>query len=136
MVQTREQSLQQIEKNIRRLALDADLCVCTQYDMGGSVDAPRYYEMAETPADIAALALPICAEGVSAIYIVRRRGKAENEFVSRKIVMHFENGRMITGKVGSFEGFWDEFVNYASNDPWVKRALMQDSPPEELAKSA
>ena len=63
-------------------------------------------------------------EGVGIWYICTRSGET---FTVRKILVRMRNGHFIDGQVGTFEGYWDEFPKYVSEDKWVRS--LQSPPP-------
>lgn len=129
-----------IAKELRRLAAVADVVVYTLYDPenpNGPIDyALLDREELGTSID---LDVDFRFEGVALWYVCRRDGEA---FSAKKILIQIRDGRFVHGQVGEFDGFWDEFPQYISEDRWVQSAMIKGGrnddnvPPRHRAAAA
>ncbi len=108
-----------IATEIRRLVAQADVYVFALYDPrdsdGGPVDFRCYQRERRT--DRITVDVRFDFEGVGIWYICRRSG---DTFKVRHILAHIRNGKFHSGKVATFEGFWDEFPNFVAEDRWAR----------------
>ena len=108
-----------IATEIRRLVAQADVYVFALYDPracdSGPVDFRCYQRERDT--DRIAVDVRFDFEGVGVWYICRRHGAT---FTVRHIMAHIRNGKFQTGKVASFEGYWDEFPDFVAEDRWTR----------------
>lgn len=108
-----------IATEIRRLVAQADVYVFALYDPrdseSGPVDFRCYQRETETGRIIVDVRFDF--EGVGVWYICRRNG---DTFKVRHILAHIRDGKFQTGKVASFEGYWDEFPNFVAEDRWTR----------------
>lgn len=108
-----------IATEIRRLVAQADVYVFALYDPQASDSGPvdfRCYQR-EHGTDRIAVDVRFDFEGVGVWYICRRHGAT---FTVRHIMAHIKNGKFHTGKVASFEGYWDEFPDFVAEDRWTR----------------
>ena len=108
-----------IATEIRRLVAQADVYVFALYDPrdseGGPIDFKCYQR--EVGTDRITVDVRFDFEGVGVWYICRRHG---DTFKVRHILAHIENGKFQSGKVASFEGYWDEFPLFVAEDRWAR----------------
>ncbi len=109
-----------IAAEIRRLISQADVYIFALYDPADMSDGLRDYQLVQRDPDTGrgiAANVSFDFEGVGVWYICRRTG---DTFTVRHIMARIVNGRFVDGQVGTFEGFWDEFPRYITEDRWVK----------------
>jgi len=108
-----------IATEIRRLVAQSDVYVFALYDPKDPTNGPvdfRCYQRDEATKRIA-VDISFEFEGIGVWYICRRDGDAFN---LRHIMVHLQDGVFLNGRVGRFEGFWDEFPRFVAEDRWVK----------------
>ena len=108
-----------IATEIRRLVAQADVYVFALYDPAASESGPvdfKCYQREENAGRIV-VDVQFDFEGVGIWYICRRNG---NAFTVRHILAHITDGKFQSGKVASFEGFWDEFPAFVAEDRWAR----------------
>jgi len=112
-----------IAKELRRLAGSADVAVLTLYDPDRP-DEPLDFELIdrETLGEPIEIDVSFDFEGVALWYICWRDGDA---FKAKKILVQVRDGRFVHGQVGDFDGFWDEFPQYVTEDQWVRSAVLK-----------
>ncbi len=112
-----------IARELKRLATLSDVVVYTLYDPE-SPDEPIDYVLLDREELGKAISLDVGFgfEGVALWYLCRRDGDA---FSAKKILIQIRDGRFVHGQVGDFDGFWDEFPQYVSEDRWVRSAVLQ-----------
>ena len=108
-----------IADEIRRLISQADVYIFALYDPADLSDGLRDYQLIQRDSgrDRIAADVSFNFEGVGVWYICRRTGET---FTVRHIMARIANGRFVDGQVGTFEGFWDEFPRYITEDKWAK----------------
>jgi len=108
-----------IATEIRRLVAQADVYVFALYDPQDADRGPIDYRCykREDQAGRIKVDVQFDFEGIGVWYICRRHGDA---FTVRHILVHIRNGKFHAGKVASFEGFWDEFPRFVTEDRWVR----------------
>ena len=108
-----------ISTEIRRLVAQADVYVFALYDPRDPESGPIDYRCYQRDSQSGRISIDVGFdfEGVGVWYICRRNDDA---FVLRHILAHIKNGRFSTGKVASFEGYWDEFPRFVAEDRWVQ----------------
>lgn len=112
---------QMIEKEVRRLAAEADICIFAVYDPARGDAGPVEFNTYDRR-ELGAIDLDVRLdfEGVGVWYIVYRDGEV---FRSKKVLLKIEDGRFVHGQVGNFEGYWEEFPQYVAEDRWVQAVL-------------
>ncbi|MDF1749345.1 MAG: hypothetical protein P1V34_10780 [Alphaproteobacteria bacterium] len=112
-----------IARELKRLAKLSDIVVFTLYDPENP-DEPMDFNLLdrEELGESIDLDIDFSFEGVGLWYLCRRDGDA---FSAKKILIQIRDGRFVHGQVGDFEGFWDEFPQYVSEDRWVRSAVLQ-----------
>jgi hypothetical protein len=109
-----------IAAEIGRLISKADVYIFALYDPTDPTDGLRDYRLVQRekqPGGVISAQVNFDFEGVGVWYICRREG---DTFTVRHIMTRISNGRFVDGQVGSFEGYWDEFPRYITEDKWVK----------------
>lgn len=108
-----------IATEIRRLVAQADVYVFALYDPRGSDSGPIDFKCYQREAAAGRIVVDVQFdfEGVGVWYICRRHGKT---FTVRHIMAHIQEGKFQSGKVASFEGYWDEFPNFVADDRWAR----------------
>ena len=109
-----------LEREVRRLGGAADLAVFALYDPAHLDGEPVTFECFERENDTLDLDVSFSFDGVGIWYIVNRDGET---FHVRKILAHLRDGCFITGQIGDFEGFWDEFPEYVAEDRWIQASV-------------
>lgn len=108
-----------IATEIRRLVAQADVYVFALYDPrntdGGPIDFKCYQR--DPGAGRIVVDVQFDFEGLGVWYICRRQKDA---FTVRHIMAHISGGKFQSGKVASFEGFWDEFPDFVAEDRWAR----------------
>ena len=108
-----------IATEIRRLVAQADVYVFALYDPrdpdGGPVDFRCYQR--EDGARSIKIDVQFDFDGIGAWYICRRHG---DTFTVRHIMAHIRDGHFRGGSVTSFEGYWEEFPQFVTEDRWVR----------------
>ncbi len=122
-----------IARELRRLAMLSDIVVYTLYDPEMPDDPLDFtlLDREELGGDIE-LDIDFTFEGVALWYLCRRDGDA---FKAKKILIQIRDGRFVHGQVGDFDGFWDEFPQYVSEDRWVRSAVLQGGVNDDSAFS-
>ena len=110
-----------IARELKRLATLSDIVVYTLYDPE-MPDEPLDFSLLEELGESIQLDIDFAFEGVALWYLCRREGDA---FSAKKILIQIRDGRFVHGQVGDFDGFWDEFPQYVSEDRWVRSAVLQ-----------
>lgn len=115
-----------ITGEIRRLVQDADVYVFALYDPDEPNGDPLEYRCHKRQEPLGTIDIDVNFdfEGVGIWYICTRSGES---FSVRKILVRIRGGHFVDGQVGTFEGFWDEFPKYVSEDKWVRS--LQSPPP-------
>ena len=123
-----------IAGEIHRLVQNADVYVFALYDPADPDGEPLEYRChkRQEPLGIIEIDVNFDYEGVGIWYICIR---TDDTFTVRKILVRMRNGHFIDGQVGTFEGYWDEFPKYVSEDKWV-RSLQSPPPANDLARSS
>ncbi len=108
-----------IATEIRRLVTQADVYVFALYDPANSDSGPVDFKcyQREPGAHRIVVDVQFDFEGVGVWYICRRQDDA---FTVRHILAHIKDGKFQSGKVASFEGFWDEFPDFVAEDRWAR----------------
>tara|TARA_Y100000588_G_C13928705_1_gene784790 strand:- start:92 stop:514 length:423 start_codon:yes stop_codon:yes gene_type:complete len=108
-----------IATEIRRLVTQADVYVFALYDPRSSDSGPVDFKcyQRERAVDRITVDVRFDFEGVGVWYICRRQG---DTFTVRHIMAHISGGKFQSGKVASFEGYWDEFPNFVAEDRWAR----------------
>lgn len=112
-----------ITKQITQLAMECDFVVRVIYDREqGSL--PIDYTLYDFQKDSFPEQVPTSLdfEGIWVWYFCKRE---KNSFKARKLLIEIEDGHYLNGQFGDFEGFWDEFSQYVTDDRWVKAAFNQ-----------
>lgn len=108
-----------IATEIRRLVTQADVYVFALYDPRNSDSGPVDFKCYQREPGTGRIVVDVRFdfEGVGVWYICRRHGEA---FTVRHILAHIENGKFKSGKVASFEGYWEEFPDFVAEDRWTR----------------
>ena len=109
-----------IAAEIERLISASDVFIFALYDPSDVTNGLRDYQLVQRdqePGGVISARVEFDFEGVGVWYICRRTG---DTFSVRHIMARISNGRFIDGQVGSFEGYWDDFPRYITEDKWVK----------------
>lgn len=108
-----------IATEIRRLVSQADVYVFALYDPRDSESGPVDFRCYQRDPETGRIAVDVRFdfEGVGVWYICRRHGET---FTVRHIMAHIANGRFQSGRVASFEGYWDEFPDFVAEDRWTR----------------
>jgi hypothetical protein len=109
-----------IAAEIQRLISQADVYIFALHDPSSPADGLRDYQLVQRDPDtnqniVADVSFDF--EGVGVWYICRRDS---DTFTVRHIMARIANGRFVDGQVGTFEGYWDEFPRFITEDKWVK----------------
>ncbi len=120
--QTRGSLYRNIGVSLRRIISMCDVCVFALYDPNESLTAPVHHVIAQTLNDRLHIPANLGFSGVGVWYIVHRSGET---FKARKILVHLDQGQFIDGQLGDFEGYWDEFSSYVTEDRWVQGILLR-----------
>ena len=120
-----------IAGEIHRLVQNADVYVFALYDPADPDGEPLEYRCHKRQEPLGTIEIDVNFdyEGVGIWYICIR---TDDTFTVRKILVRMRNGHFIDGQVGTFEGYWDEFPKYVSEDKWV-RSLQSPPPANDLA---
>ncbi len=115
-----------IAGEIHRLVQNADVYVFALYDPVEPEGEPLEYRCHKRQEPLGTIEIDVSFdyEGVGIWYICTRSGET---FTVCKILVRMRNGHFIDGQVGTFEGYWDEFPKYVSEDKWVRS--LQSPPP-------
>lgn len=108
-----------IATEIRRLVAQADVYVFALYDPRDSESGPVDFKCYQRDPGAARIVVDVQFdfEGVGVWYICRRQG---DTFSVRHIMAHIADGKFQSGKVASFEGYWDEFPSFVAEDRWAR----------------
>jgi hypothetical protein len=108
-----------IATEIRRLVAQADVYVFALYDPRNPDRGPVDYRcyQRENGGESIKIDVQFDFEGIGVWYICRRHG---DTFTVRHIMVHIRNGLFHSGKVANFEGYWDEFPRFVTEDRWVR----------------
>ena len=119
-----------IAGEIHRLVQNADVYVFALYDPADPDGEPLEYRCHKRQEPLGTIEIDVNFdyEGVGIWYICIR---TDDTFTVRKILVRMRNGHFIDGQVGTFEGYWDEFPKYVSEDKWV-RSLQSPPPANDL----
>jgi hypothetical protein len=126
-IETRKALESMLGDEIRRLTAQADVCIFALYDAECPNEGPIDFTTKERDAKLGTLNFTVDFdfEGIGVWYICCRFG---DTYRLRHILVQVHRGRFIKGQVESFEGFWDEFPRFVSEDRWIKG--MMPMPPQ------
>ncbi len=110
-----------IAAEIRRLVANADVYVFALYE-SAAADGPSDYRCEQRDPARGTLSVEVSFdyEGIGVWYICRRFGEV---FHLRHVLVEIRDGRFIRGQVGEFEGYWEDFPTYITDDRWVQSIL-------------
>ena len=119
---TREVMETLIADEIRRLVARADVYVFAIY---ASQDATNslvdfHCEKREPARGTLRLDVNFDYEGIGVWYICRRHG---DTFHLRHILVEIRGGKFVRGQAGEFDGYWEDFPAYLTQDRWVGDVL-------------
>lgn len=125
----RQQDKQELIKHIcmivKKLIRQSDYCVFTQYDPIISLQEPISFTCINRyEHDMRQLQVDFDFNGIGVWYIAWRK---DDVFCARKLLVEMKDGCFMRGMVGDFEGFWDDFAHYVTEDKWIERTLLSDS---------
>ncbi|MEM7070917.1 MAG: hypothetical protein AAF403_04075 [Pseudomonadota bacterium] len=113
---------QNISAILRKAIAACDICVFALYDPKTSMTDPVHHVIAQSLNDRLHIPANLGFSGIGVWYIVQRKGMF---FKAQKILIHLAYGEFIDGQVGSFEGYWNEFSSYVTEDKWVQNILLR-----------
>ena len=119
---TREVMETLIADEIRRLVARADVYVIAIYasqDAGNGLVDFRC-EKREPARGILRIDVSFDYEGIGVWYICRRNG---DTFHLRHILVEIRDGKFVRGQAGEFDGYWEDFPAYLTQDRWVGDVL-------------
>jgi len=114
-----------IAAELTRLGRSSDIHVFALYDPDDPDGDPiDFYCVDRARGDHATPAVELRFEGIGVWYFANRYG---DTFKVRKVLLQVTDGRFAHGQVGDFEGYWEDFPQYVSEDRWVQ-SLMRRNP--------
>ncbi len=114
-----------ISKELHRLAQEADVTVFALYDRAALNDPIDYYCVNRHDPTAEPPRISLGFNGVGVWYFAFRSGET---FKTRKVMIHIDRQRFVTGQVGDFEGYWEDFPTYVAEDRWVGQVLQGAEP--------
>lgn len=114
----RNQLMDALAGEIRRLAASADICVFTVHSPEQPDAGPILTESFDRQKLRSETGLPVNLNfhGIGVWYICYRNG---DTFTARHILLKIIDGQIVHQETGTFEGFWEDWPRYTSESRWL-----------------
>ncbi len=117
-LRTREEAERELADEIMDMALDSDFVVLARYDLENREQAADYkiYNLETGEAEVQDIPQRPTSDGIFIWYFCQ---KDDPVFRCRKLLIELVDGCYASGQLANYEGYWEDFGQYVTEDRWV-----------------